>query len=138
MQVPLVAPVMSSCIIFIALIHKKHTLYVNQVYNKHIAAMEFNVPEMNSMSTHTVIVPSATHGSLLNAANQSMFKGHLNVPHCKGPCMVAVLLNGMHIGCPNEINVFSGLACPNLSYAVKSFEEHSFLLEKKKLYKLLP
>ena len=97
-----------------------------------------NVPEMNSMSTHTVIVPSATHGSFLNAANQSMFKGHLNVPHCKGPCMVAVLLNGMHIGCsPIKLMSFPGLACPNLSYAVKSFEEHSFPVGEEKIVQII-
>ena len=97
-----------------------------------------DVPEHNSMSTNTAIVPSATCRSFLNAANQSMFKGHLNVPRCKGPCMVAVLLNGMHIGCsPIKLMSFPGLACQNLSYAVKLFEEDSFPVGEERIVKIV-
>ena len=75
-----------------------------------------------------VIIPSVTYGEFLNSANRSVYKGRLNVPPRKGPCLVAVLLNGQHMaGSPIKLMSSPGFACAELSYAEKMFKGKQFL-----------
>ncbi len=85
-----------------------------------------------------VITPSATYGVFLNAANRTIYKGRLNVPFRKGPCLVAVLLNGQHIaGSPVKLMSNPGFACAELSYAEKLFKENTFMVGQRKPIKIV-